>query len=204
MGFRVRFVATQLLRIGLAGGALVVSTARADAVPVLGAQLFATGGSVTVEVLHSTAAYTSDLFLFSPDSERLISTNRDVGLVVDLGRFPVGMELLFGIKVENVAAWTYFMGQASRNPDGIAHAIVDLLAAGDAIVGFEDLSGGGDRDFDDVVFRFRGVVASTADVDERPVDVGEPSADISAPEPATLLLLGAGLTGLAVKRSRRR
>ena len=204
MGFRVRFVATQLIRIGLAGGALVVSTARADAVPVLGTQLFATGGNVTVEVLPSTAAYTSELFLVSPDSDCFIATNRDVGRVVDLGLFTAGTELLFGITVENFAPWTYFMGQASRNPDGIEHALVDLLNAGDAIVGFEDLFGGGDRDFDDVVFRFRGVVASTADVSDAPLDVGEPAADIAAPEPATLLLLCTGLTGVAARRSRRR
>ena len=199
MGFRVRFVATQLLRIGLAGSALIVSMAPAEAVPILGTQLIATGGNVTVEVLPSTAGYTSELFLFSPDGDRFIATNRDVGLVVDLGVFSVGMELLFGITVQNFAPWTYFMGEASRNPDGIEHAFVDVLGPGDAIVGFEDLFGGGDRDFDDVVFRFRGAIASIADVAQP-----QPPADVAAPEPATLLLLSAGLTALAAKRSRKR
>ena len=199
MRFRLRFVATQLLRIGLAGTALVVSMAPAEAVPILGTQLIATGGNVTVEVLPSTAGYTSELFLFSPDADHFIATNRDIGLVVDLGFFPVGMELLFGIRVHNFAPWTYFIGEASRNPDGIEHAFVDLLSAGHAIVGFEDLSGGGDRDFDDVVFRFRGGITSTADLVEL-----EAPADITAPEPATLLLLSGGLAGLAAKRSRKR
>ncbi len=50
------------------------------------------------------------------------------------------------------------MGPGERNPDGIPHAAVEFIAEGEAIVGFEDLYGGGDRDYDDVVFIFRGSI----------------------------------------------
>ncbi len=50
------------------------------------------------------------------------------------------------------------MGPADRNPDNIAHARVTFLEEGRAVVGFEDQFGGGDRDFNDNEFEFRGGV----------------------------------------------
>ena len=49
--------------------------------------------------------------------------------------------------------------EAAKNPDGIAH--VD--APGTGVLGFEDLFGGGDRDFNDVVLRAGTPVAVTLD-----------------------------------------
>ena len=51
------------------------------------------------------------------------------------------------------------MGPASRNPDGIAHADVTETGARTFLVGFEDVFGGGDRDYDDNVFQFTGNLA---------------------------------------------
>ncbi len=111
------------------------------AAPVLGGQLFATGGSVEVQVLPASAGYTSELWLFEPEASRTrIATNRDVGRIVDLGTFPAGAELVFGIHVINTG-YDYRMGPGSRNPDGQIHARVDFLEPGHAIVGFEDLAG---------------------------------------------------------------
>jgi hypothetical protein len=50
---------------------------------------------------------------------------------------------------ENVPK-TYFSGPSSANPDGIEHVSVTRVNANLIKVGFEDLNGGGDRDFDDV------------------------------------------------------
>lgn len=129
--------------------------APATAAPELGGQLFATGARVEVQVLPASAGFTSELWLFEPGPARRLATNRDVGLVVDLGTFPAGVELVFGIKVLNTGQ-TFKMGPGDRNPDGIPHAVVNFLEPGRAHVGFEDLFGGGDRDYNDNVFEFRG------------------------------------------------
>ncbi len=53
----------------------------------------------------------------------------------------------------------FFSDDAARNPDGLNHAIAGLKD-GELKVGFEDLTGGGDKDFDDVLFtlRYEGVL----------------------------------------------
>jgi hypothetical protein len=51
------------------------------------------------------------------------------------------------------------IGPASRNPDGIAHAEVTETGERTFLVGFEDVLGGGDRDYDDNIFQFTGNLA---------------------------------------------
>ena len=89
--------------------------------------------------------------------------------------FSPGQELMFQIGPEYRERLPDGRG---RNPDNQPHAAVDSIG-GALIVGFEDLFGGGDRDYDDYVFRFAGGLATA------PV-----------PEPSTLLLVGAGLVDL--------
>ena len=129
--------------------------ARAIHAPELGGQLFSSGQPVELQVLPASAGFTSELWLFEPGPARRLATNRDVGLVVNVGSFPAGVELLFGIKVLNTGD-VFKMGPGSRNPDGIPHAVVNFLEPGRAHVGFEDLFGGGDRDYNDNMFEFRG------------------------------------------------
>ena len=144
-----------LLSVGIDGFVLAQTDNR-----IIGGQLFSTGAPVQVEVAPSGVAfYTSELWLFEPGPPRFLATNRDVGQVIDLGVFDPGVELVFGIVVRDTG-WTFKMGPGDRNPDGIPHAAVEWLEPGVAVVGFEDLYGGGDRDYDDVVFIFRGGIAS--------------------------------------------
>ena len=150
-----------LWRRATAGAALLAGLLAAQpghAAAVIGAQLYSTGGDVTVEVQPATAGYVSELHLFSPSPARFIALNTEVGTTVNLGSFPAGTELIFGIYVRDTGD-TFLMGPATRNADGLAHAGVDFQGPGLAIVGFEDLLGGGDLDYDDNVFKFTGGIA---------------------------------------------
>lgn len=164
--------------------------APAMAAPVIGAQLFWSGGDVKITVLPATAGFTSELTLFSAAPDIFIALNSAVGAVVTLSAatldvdHDVGDELVFGIFVQNTAD-TFLMGPAARNADGIEHAAVDALGSGVFIVGFEDLFGGGDLDYDDNVFRFEGSISITP---------------TPTPEPGSLALVGIAVLGFAAYR----
>jgi hypothetical protein len=141
----------------IAAALLVAAPAKAHA--VVGGQLFATGGTMDIVVQSGTAAFPSRLFLLGPDGTRdNIALNTEVGKHVTVGPFPAGRELVFGITVLNDGP-TFFMGPASRNPDGIAHADVTETGVRTFLAGFEDQLGGGDRDYDDNLFQFTGNIA---------------------------------------------
>ena len=148
------FAATVLATIAAA------QAARAQSVPAgLGDQLFSTGGDITIEVLPSTAGLRSELRLYAPDgSFTPIASNRDVGRIVTLPARPRNEELVFAIQIGNEGA-LFKMGPGERNPDGLPHAVVKPTGERQFEVGFEDLRNGGDRDYDDNVFRFSGGLA---------------------------------------------
>jgi hypothetical protein len=78
----------------------------------------------------------------------------------------------------------WYTGPAALNADGFAHAWVDGTYTGPyggTAVGFEDLAGLGDAGYEDLIYTFSNVKASTA-----------PDAS------STLPLLGAGLGSLAL------
>jgi Bacterial Ig domain len=136
------------------------TSASAQAPPAgLGDQLFSTGGEITVEVLPATAGLSSELRLYNADGTFTpIATNREVGRVVTLPPRPRDEELVFGIFIA-AHNHTFKIGPADRNPDGLIHARVQTTGERQYDVGFEDLINGGDRDYDDNVFRFRGGLA---------------------------------------------
>jgi uncharacterized protein DUF4114 len=138
---------------------VLVVAAPEEAQAVTGGRLFATGGTVDIDVQSGTAAFTSRLFLLRPNGTRTnIALNTEVDKHVTVGPFPSGRELVFGITVLDGGP-TYFVGPASRNPDGIAHADVTVTGVRTFLVGFEDVFGGGDRDYGDNVFQFTGNLA---------------------------------------------
>ncbi len=101
------------------------------------------------------------------------------GDFVDIGTVEAGSELDFFLIANGAyGGRNVYTTDAALNPDGINHTVA--LANDDSpylILGFEDLYGGGDRDFNDIVFA---------------VDIG--AANVAAitatPEPALTLMLG--------------
>jgi hypothetical protein len=143
----------------IAVAAALVLAAPAEAQGVIGGRLLATGGTVDIVVQPATGVWTTRLFLLHPDGTREnIALNTQVGKHVTIGPFPAGQELVFGI-TGLTAGPTFLIGPASRNPDGIAHAAVTETGERTFLVGFEDILGGGDRDYDDNVIQFTGNLA---------------------------------------------
>jgi hypothetical protein len=147
---------------GLLAALTMAATASAQTPAGLGGQLYSLGGEVTIDPLPATAGLKSELWIVSPE-ERFIAFNERVGSTdpvqdpVTIGPYPAGAELVFEIRVPGQG--TFQIGPGSRNPDGLAHAVVTPDGTNSFIVGFEDLLGGGDRDYDDNMFRFTGSLA---------------------------------------------
>lgn len=132
----------------------------------IGGQLHYTGGPVTVEFRGETAGLDSELYYY-PEFPSLANAqflfHNHINMIGDTVALAIPMtaiagdELVFGIVVPDEGR-TYFSGPGGRNPDDIAHNDVTTVDAVNNIydVGFEDLFGGGDLDYDDNTFRFTG------------------------------------------------
>jgi len=204
----------------------------AMATGVLGGSLIVQNtGDVTVAFGGSSASYTSTLSLFSNGNlTPIFSTNASTGQTLSLGTFDAGTTLTFGLTVHDTGN-VFFTGAGANNIDGIAHATVENLITGSTIVGFEDLLGGGDRDYNDLIFYFSNtqtnttitqgqigsnVQGSTQNLssltdtqieeilasDHFPSETENPT--VINPEPSTIVLLGSGLLGLGAWRLRRK
>ncbi|BCU79573.1 DUF4114 domain-containing protein [Luteolibacter sp. LG18] len=106
------------------------------------------------------------------------------GDFVDLGTLSAGSNLDFFLIANGAAGGReVFSTQRSANRDGLVHS-VSLAPDGSAflLIGFEDLYGGGDRDYNDVVFA---------------VEIGHANvASLAAPEPS--LALGSMIAGASI------
>ena len=109
------------------------------------------------------------------------------GDFVNLGSFKAGTALDFFLIASGATGGTdFFSTNASLNKDGIIHSVT-MAANGSTylIIGFEDLKGGGDRDFNDVVVAIEITPSIVSHI-----------AGLGAPEPS--LATGALITALAL------
>ena len=170
---------------------LLASAGRAQSQALPGTSLYATGEEIFVRFVSYDAAYRNDLYFFayvgqSTANAQYLFTNQTAvpgSQTQVLGSFNPGQEIVFGIYVYDQARgryYTYYSGAPSNNPDGVQH--VQLSQTGDGKyrirVGFEDLYGGGDKDYNDLIFEVSGVT------------------HMVTPEPFTIALVGSGLLGM--------
>ncbi len=146
------------------------------------------------QLIFPNASSTVSSYDPAKDPKRTNSAPLLPGDFVNLGRMDAGTVLDFFL-ISNGASGgsNVFSTDQSVNKDGINHVVAFAYAMANSpflIIGFEDLWGGGDRDFNDLLFA---------------VDIG--AANIrnltSTPEPAMATTL-LGLLGLAFQRRTRR
>ena len=124
-------------------------------------------------------------------SSRTTSAPLSPGDFVDLGTFEGGAKLDFFLIANGAnGGRNVYSTDESVNPDGINHVVAFAMEGSPyLIIGFEDLYGGGDRDFNDLLFA---------------VDIG--AANLAAltatPEPSLCVILGS-FVAFALWRKRR-
>ncbi len=158
------------------------------ALTVTSNELIAQGGEVRIYFAGETAGFDSVLNLIAPPgfggNPFFHNHTTPIGTSLSLGTYAAGTVLRFRMDVLSTGL-SFFTGPASGNPDNLIH-VAHTQWASDAtipvngvLVGFEDILGGGDLDYDDNTFVFTNVL----------------SAD-PIPEPVSIVLVGVGLAGL--------
>lgn len=161
--------------------------------PILGGSLLvATTGDVTAKFLGSDAGYFNTLYLVGFDTPLFDKDSRPNNEITLPGTFNAAAELVFRLDVRDTGE-SFFSGDMLRNPDSLAH--VEAITTFDQVtgafvttLGFEDLLGGGDEDYNDFMFQLTNVV------DPPNISVA------AAPAPSVLALLGLGLAAIGYQR----
>lgn len=174
-------------------------------IPALGKEaphtpMFATGsGDVIAYFVGYSASYTNEIGLVAGGVDTkvtgLSNKTSSYGQSFNFGSFTRGQELVFSLR-SLTTGHTYF-SDPDLNKDGFNHAFVLPFAGGalkkggsilpmGLLIGFEDIYGGGDRDYNDHVF----VVTNVATTRPQDGNVGVPGPVAGAGIPALLALGG--------------
>ncbi|WP_258364461.1 DUF4114 domain-containing protein [Nitrosomonas sp. Nm84] len=183
----------------------LLSNTRADAIPypASGAEdstqytfTATTTGEIGAYFYNQSASYTNTLSLLvngviTPESSAGVLNNHtsSIGDFVSLGFVHAGDVLTFQLNVITTGNTLY--SDSTLNADGVNH-VYSTSFSGDTAhgiptgtyVGFEDIYGGGDFDYNDETFVFTNISA------------------VPEPETYAMLLAGLGLIILTVRRSR--
>jgi hypothetical protein len=152
-----------------ASSAGAITASAQPAPPAKTSELVAGDQAVTVDIMSSDSGYSNKIFWTSDNW----STRNYLGVdnqtaSVNLGSFAAGTKIEFGI--QNDHGEFYKTGSADQNADNFQHARVEGYGAG-VKIGFEDLRGGGDADFNDAIISVQGLskaVVATAPVGSPP------------------------------------
>ena len=136
-------------------------------------------GNLEVTYINSSAGYNNEFGVLTP-GPLFLGKIHDVSegtVYPDVGRCENGEVVLYITSPPEGGTVTY--PSNANGPDGVDHAIVTAEADNSFTVGFEDLYGGGDRDYNDVFLN----VACTPD-------------SIATPEFPTMALPAALIVGM--------
>jgi hypothetical protein len=126
-------------------------------------------GDVVVDIQNSDSGYDNKIY-WSADNWK---TRNFLGVdnqtaSINLGKFTAGTKIDFGI--DNGNGDFFKTGSAGVNSDGFQHARVQSDAAATKI-GFEDLRGGGDQDFNDAILSVRSLPKQQSPAIQNPAPV---------------------------------
>ncbi|MCC6424833.1 MAG: hypothetical protein IT447_15280 [Phycisphaerales bacterium] len=175
--------------------AAVVCTAvyaQAGMVSVIGGTLRVVEGGTAVQAkfIGANSLFTNELYLDSPTFQGpiFISTSSAVNATASMGTFLPETVLFIrdqsylpsqnGGPASFNFGWFTGTGELPLNPDHLPHAVFTWDTdepAGPVIVGFEDMFGGGDLDFNDAVYSFTNVKVGVVTVALTPINI--PSGD---------------------------
>lgn len=155
----------------------------------------ASNGPVIAVFSGATADYVNELTInFDNDGARapFISNVANIGEKFDFGIRPAGTQAIFVDRVINTGDWWY--SHTPFNDDGAKHMRFSQNYAADGTpfltIGFEDLRGGGDYDFNDI----------TANVYN--MRIAESITAVPEPETYAMLLSGLGLLVFCYTKTR--
>ena len=147
-----------------------------------------------LDIEASDSGYANKIY-FSKDN---FKTRQYVGIdnqtgPVDLGTVPLGTTIQFGI--DNGQGDFFRTGGKTANADKVDHTQVSKLADGGVRVGFEDLRGGGERDFNDAIIKVRSVAVDALPTPAAPAAPAAPGKS-GTPAAAPLIPANGNRSGL--------
>lgn len=113
---------------------------------------------ITFTFLSSSTDYDDELWMDGPETTLIARGWTDPpGTTWSVGPYAAGTEIVLGLQVMDTGDhWQ--SGPGSRNADGVVHGAATYEGGCAWVFGFEDLNGGGDLDYNDIIMRVEGML----------------------------------------------